>query len=269
MGILNVTPDSFSDGGRFSSSDAAAEAGLAMFDQGAAIVDVGGESTRPSGEDYGSGYSDVDAAEELARVIPVIERLARERPDRLVSIDTVKPSVAAAALDSGAAIVNDVSGGSHDPTIQDVVAERNAIYVTMHGHDRTDRRTVEEVEYADVTEFVYRDLFNKVVAARDRGIGSIVIDPGIGFAKGAGDSARLIRELWRISPLGLPILVGASRKSFIGRALGGRPVDDRTCGSIGAAAAASMNGASILRVHDVRETCDFFRLYGLLRDGRL
>ncbi len=266
MGILNVTPDSFSDGGQYRSLAEAVDAGIGMVDEGAAILDIGGESTRPASREYGEGFARVNENEEITRVLPVIEGVLAARPDAFVSIDTVKPAVAEAAVAAGAGMINDVAAGQYDKRIWQVAAENSVIYVAMHGHDPQDERAVEDIRYDDPTGSTYRWLFERVTEIRQHGVANIVVDPGIGFSKGAPDSARVIRELWRLSPIGLPILIGLSRKSLIGRTLGGLPVDERLYGSLGAAAAAAMNGASILRVHDVRETIEFFRLFSLLRD---
>ena len=266
MGILNVTPDSFSDGGTYGTVDEAVEKALRMYDDGAHIIDVGGESTRPPGRDYGEGSSTVDVEEEIERTIPVIERIHRERPEVLISIDTMKPEVAARAIAAGAGIINDVSGGRYDREIWNVAIDADVPYVLMHGHDPNDRRPVDEFEYDDVTTDVYAWLWRQVVLARGIGLGKIIIDPGIGFAKGAVDSTRLVRELWRFAPIGLPVMVGLSRKAFVGRILGGEEVSGRLHGSIGGAIAASLNGASILRLHDVPETVDALKVFAVLHD---
>ncbi len=266
MGIINVTPDSFSDGGAYRSADDAIEAGVRMAEAGATIVDIGGESTRPPGQDYGEGSREVSLAEEIDRTLPVVEGIVRASPDTIVSIDTMKPEVARRALEVGARMVNDVSGGSYDRSIWEVAAIADATYVVMHGHDPSHRAEIETISYEDVTSEVYAWLWNRTIEARGAGVSNIIIDPGIGFAKRGADSIRLLRELWRLQPIGLPIMIGLSRKSFIGRVLDGAAVDERLFGSIGGALAASLNGASILRVHDVRETVEAFRVFSLLRD---
>lgn len=266
MGILNVTPDSFSDGGAYASVEEAVAVALQMCEDGATIIDVGGESTRPPGRDYGAGSVDVPLDEELARTIPVIEGICRERSDVTVSIDTMKPEVAERALRAGAAIINDVSGGEYDRRIWQVALEHDAPYVLMHGHDPEQRRPVEENSYDDVVTDVYAWLWRQVVAARAAGLTKLVVDPGIGFSKTAVDSIRLVRELWRFLPIELPVMVGLSRKSFIGRILGGREAEERLYGSIGGAVAAALNGASILRVHDVRATVEALKVFALVHD---
>lgn len=266
MGIINVTPDSFSDGGAFRTHDDAIQAGVQMALEGASIIDIGGESTRPPGQDYGEGSHEVSLQDEIERTIPVVEGIVRECPEHLVSIDTMKSEVARRALEAGARMVNDVSGGSYDRSIWEVAAAADAHYVIMHGHDPAARRAPEKVDYRDVTSNVYSWLWNRTIEARNAGVSKIIIDPGVGFAKHAADSIRVLRELWRLQPIGLPIMIGLSRKSFIGRVLDGAGVDARLYGSIGGALAASMNGASILRVHDVCETVEAFKVFSLLRD---
>ena len=266
MGIINVTPDSFSDGGAFGSVEEAIEAGSRMARQGASIIDVGGESTRPPGADYGDGSAVVSVEEELDRTIPVVEGIVRACDNQIVSIDTMKPEVARRAVEAGAGMINDVSGGSYDREIWQVAAEADVHYVVMHGHDPERREPVEKVNYRDVTAEVYDWLWHRTIEARNAGVRKLLIDPGIGFAKHAADSVRLLRELWRLHPIGLPIVVGLSRKSLIGRILEGADLSDRLFGSIGGAIAASMNGASVLRVHDVRQTVEAIKVFSLVRD---
>lgn len=264
MGILNVTPDSFSDGGRYATTGEAVDHGVRLLDEGADILDIGGESTRPPGKTYGTGAAAVDAAEELSRVVPVIERIVALRPSAIVSIDTTKRGVAAAALAAGARIVNDVGGGEHDPAIIDVAARHDAPLIVMHGHPPGERRPIDAIVYDDVVGTVRSYLAGRIEAARASGVRTIIIDPGIGFGKRPEDSERLIRELSALRGIGAPILVGASRKAFIGRRLNGAGASERLFGSIAAAAAASLNGASIVRVHDVRPTVEFFMLFSPL-----
>lgn len=265
MGVLNVTPDSFSDGGLYASTDAAVEHGARMADEGADIIDVGGESTRPSGNDYGAGAARVNASEEIARVVPVIERLRSMRPGVAISVDTMKPEVAAAALAAGATIVNDVSAARYDAAILDVAAAHGATYVAMHGHDPADTAPVQAHRYADVVAETFAFLAERIALATARGVQRVIGDVGIGFAKGAADSERLLREHEQFLALGVPMLVGASRKAFIGRALGGISTEERLYGTLAAHAVAFMHGASIVRVHDVRAAREFFHMFGRLR----
>lgn len=262
MGIVNVTPDSFSDGGEFMPAEAAVAHGLRLLDEGADIIDIGGESTRPPGTDYGAGAGAIDPEEELRRVLPAVRGIMAARPDAVISIDTMKPEVAEAIIREGGAIINDVSAGLYDASILDVAARYNVPYIAMHGHDPKDRRPADEIVYDDVVATAASFLEERITLARKAGVTQVIADPGIGFAKGSSDSMRLIRELGRLRRPGVPLLVGASRKSFIGRALGGIPPSERLFGTLGAHAAAAMQGADIVRVHDVRPAVEFFRLFG-------
>ncbi len=250
MGILNVTPDSFSDGGVHGDSVAV---GLAMGRDGADIIDVGGESTRP-------GAAVVDVATEMSRVVPVVRALAAA--GLVVSIDTRNAVTMRAALAAGACIVNDVSGLSHDPESASVVAECGCLVVLMHM--RGDPATMAQfAEYQDVVGDVLSELSVRVAAAEAMGISRsrIAVDPGFGFAKRGADSQRLLQHLERLHVLGLPVLVGVSRKGFIGT-LSGQPVAaERFPGSIAAALWAVAKGASILRVHDVAQTVQAVRVW--------
>ena len=245
MGIVNVTPDSFSDGGRFLDADAAVAQGKRLLEEGADLLDVGGESTRP-------GAKPVPVAEELQRVIPVIERLVREA-GACVSVDTRKAAVAEAALAAGAAIVNDVSALRADPALGGVVARAGAGLVLMHmqGEPRTMQK---EPAYAEVVTEVIGFLRERGAAAAAAGISAeaIVYDPGIGFGKTAAHNLEILRRLPEFSALGRPLLVGPSRKAFIGQVLGGLPPAERGDGTAAAVALSVAGGAAILRVHDVK-----------------
>jgi dihydropteroate synthase len=260
MGVLNVTPDSFSDGGRFKDAEAAVRAGLALFAAGADWVDVGGESTRPG------GTSRVDAETERARVVPVIEGLRREGAGTL-SIDTTRAAVARAALDAGADLVNDVSGLRFDPALARLVAERKVPLVVMHlrGDFETMHR---EPRYADVMGEVADELGRALVRGEEAGVRreSMIVDPGIGFAKDASHSLEVLRRLPELGALDRPILVGPSRKSFIGKVLD-RPVGERLFGTAAAVAAAVLGGAHVVRVHDVAEMVEVVRLSDAIRGG--
>ena len=245
MGILNVTPDSFSDGGRFLDRAAAVAHATRMVDDGADILDVGGESTRP-------GSNAVSVDEELERVRPVIERLAELHPAIPISIDTRKASVAAEALAAGAAIVNDVSGGA-DPEMFDVVRERDAAVVLMHM--RGEPKTMQEApRYDDVVGEVHEYLRQRIEAAELAGIDPerIAIDPGIGFGKDLEHNLELMRRVDVLLDLRRPVLVGPSRKRFLGTILD-VPEDDRVEGTIGAVVWLVSRGAHLARVHDVKE----------------
>jgi dihydropteroate synthase len=261
MGIVNVTPDSFSEGGRFFDADEATEHAARMVADGADVVDVGGESTRP-------GSDLVPADEELKRVIPVIERLREQIPGVPISIDTRKAEVAARALDAGASIVNDVSAGG-DPEMFDVVRERDAAIVLMHM--KGEPKTMQEApNYDDVVGEVHEYLRERIEAAEFAGIEAerIAIDPGIGFGKDLGHNLELIRRVDAFLDLGRPVLVGPSRKRFIGTILD-LPEDQRVEGTIGAVAWMVARGAHAVRVHDVREVVRAVRVIdAIARAGR-
>ena len=246
MGILNVTPDSFSDGGDYASVDAAVERGIEMVRHGAAIIDIGGESTRP-------GSAAVDADEEIRRVVPVIRELSRQT-DTPISIDTSKAGVAEAALATGAVILNDVSGLHADPAMAGILAATGAGCVIMHMRGTPD--TMQQfTHYEDLCGEIHTyfrttmDYAESAGIARDR----IMLDPGIGFSKTAEQNLILIAETQRFRDLGRPILVGPSRKSFIAALLEGSPPKERVWGTAGAIAASIIYGADVLRVHDVDE----------------
>lgn len=249
MGILNVTPDSFSDGGRWDDPGRAVDQGLKLLAEGADLLDVGGESTRP-------GAGPVSAAEETRRVVPVIRELARQA-DRPLSVDTRKAAVAAAALAAGARMVNDVSALA-DPAMASLVAESGAAMVLMHM--RGDPETMQrDPRYGDPVEEVYRWLEERLAAARAAGIARdrLAADPGIGFGKRVADNTTLIRRLGEFHSLGVPLLLGASRKSFLGALMDEPDPGRRLEGSLAAAGRASAAGVQLLRVHDVAATRRF------------
>jgi dihydropteroate synthase len=246
MGIVNVTPDSFSDGGRYLDADAAVEHALRLADEGADVLDVGGESTRP-------GADPVSPEKEMERVLPVVEVLA-SKAVVAVSIDTSKAAVARAALEAGAQIVNDVAAGRFDPDVLSVAAERGAPVVLMHM--RGEPRTMQQnPSYTDVVGEVAAFLDERAEAAITAGVprDKIIIDPGFGFGKTREHNLTLLARLREFRCLGFPVLAGTSRKSFIGATLGDLPVDERLEGTAATVALAVANGASIVRVHDVRE----------------
>jgi dihydropteroate synthase len=243
MGIVNVTPDSFSDGGLFLDAEAAVAHGRELAGQGAEILDVGGESTRP-------GAEEVSAEEEMARVVPVVRGLSETAT---VSIDTSKASVAEAALDAGATIVNDVTALRHDPEIGALCAERGAGLVLMHMQG--DPRTMQEdPSYDDVVDDVKAFLAERMEVAVGAGIDEerVWLDPGIGFGKTLDHNLELLRRLGELRELGRPLVVGTSRKSFIGR-IDGSEVGERLGGTIASSILAAAEGADVLRVHDVAE----------------
>ncbi len=250
MGILNVTPDSFSDGGRMDPAAAIAH-GLEMAEAGADIVDVGGESTRP-------GAAEIEPAEEGRRVLPVIAALARQGV--AVSIDTRHAATMAAALEAGARIVNDVSALAHDPAAAALAAARACPVVLMHM--RGDPATMNALaSYDDVAVEVTRELAARLAAARAAGVADVALDPGIGFAKRAEHNLALLRHIGLLHNLGCPLLVGVSRKAFIGRLTGASDPRDRVAGSLAAALPAALAGATVLRVHDVTETAQAVRVW--------
>ncbi len=244
MGVVNVTPDSFSDGGLYLDPEAAIGHGRELAAQGAAILDVGGESTRP-------GAEEVPVVEELRRVVPVVAGLAGG--EAAISIDTSKAAVAEAALDAGATIVNDVTALRGDPEMAALCAERGATVVLMHMLG-TPRTMQEEPRYGDVVAEVKAFLAERLEAATSAGIGEerIWLDPGIGFGKTAAHNLELLRRLGELRGLGRPLVIGTSRKSFIGRLDGSAP-DERLGGTIASTVLAAAAGAEILRVHDVAE----------------
>jgi dihydropteroate synthase len=260
MGIVNVTPDSFSDGGEHLDPAVAVEAALRMERDGAAIVDIGGESTRP-------GAGPVGEQLELDRVIPVVENV-RRRSSVTISIDTSKAAVAEAALHAGADVVNDVTALRGDPRMSDVVRRSSAAVILMHMRG-TPRTMQQNPSYDDVVREVASELAAWRDAALAAGIApdAIMVDPGIGFAKSAAHNLEILASLERFTALG-PLVVGASRKSFVGQ-LTGRPAGaERVSGSLAAVAAAAAGGAAIVRVHDVAETADFLAVYGAIGSAR-
>jgi dihydropteroate synthase len=248
MGVVNVTPDSFSDGGLYLDPEAAVQRGLELADEGAAILDVGGESTRP-------GAEPVDAAEETHRVVPVVEGLAAA--GLRVSVDTTKLAVGQAALDAGATIVNDVSAFRFSPELAGLVADRGAHCCLMHmlGEPRTMQ---DDPRYEDVVADVKAFLEERLAFATAEGVPEdhVWLDPGIGFGKTVEHNLELLRRLDEIVALGRPVVVGTSRKSFLGKLTGGRPEGERLPGTIATNVLALERGASVFRVHDVAPVAD-------------
>ena len=243
MGILNVTPDSFSDGGRYLDTERAIAHGQKLEEEGADFIDIGGESTRP-------GSESVTIEEEIRRVIPVIDALAK-KIHIPISIDTCKSEVADAALQAGAALVNDISAMTFDVKMASVAVKNQASVVLMHMQG-TPKTMQLNPSYRNVTEDVKQYLLERVEAAVNAGINQIIIDPGVGFGKKFEHNLQLLKELYLLTSLGRPLLVGVSRKSFLGAILN-VPPDDRIEGTAAAVTASIMNGANIIRVHDVKE----------------
>ena len=253
MGILNITPDSFSDGGQHLDVDRAVEAGLRMVEAGADILDVGGESTRPGAESVG-------ADEELRRVLPVVEGLARST-DALISIDTYKAVVASAAVERGAAIINDISGLQYDRALGGVAARTGAALILMHTRGRS-REMYERAVYTDVVAEVTTELQQAIDRATAAGVKreALVVDPGFGFAKAPDHSFTLLARLSELASVDRPILSGPSRKSFLKLAIGDREPGARVWGTAAAVTVSVLLGAHILRVHDVAAMVDVIRV---------
>ena len=264
MGVCNVTPDSFSDGGMLASAEAAIAHGLAMFDEGASIIDVGGESTRP-------GAEPVSEQDELSRVIPVIEALANASADLRISVDTTKLAVAAAALEAGASYINDVSGFRHEPQMAALVADSGCDCCLMHMLG-TPQTMQNDPHYDDVVGEVAQFLSERAEEALAAGIAreKISVDPGIGFGKTLQHNIDLLNGLPTIAALGYPVVIGLSRKRFLGEITGTERPDQRVASTIAANVLAFERGASTFRVHDVRATVDALKVAAatLTRDGR-
>ena len=260
MAILNVTPDSFSDGGRFTSAEAAAEEGARYADLGAAIVDIGGESTRPKGRTYGEGAGEISSDEEEKRVLPVLSLLRSMRPSLALSVDTRRASVARAALDAGADVVNVVTGLDVPADLLELVASRGAAIVLNHCRGMPST-TFEESSFSDVVSEVTADLRAARARAISAGISEqrIFLDPGFGFGKTPDQNFALLGALDRLAPPSVPLVVGASRKAFLG-AVSGALVNDRlpeSLAAVAASAAAARTRPVLVRVHDVEETVRF------------
>jgi dihydropteroate synthase len=260
MGIVNVTPDSFSDGGDFLEQQAAIDHALKLVEDGADILDIGGESTRP-------GAEPVSATEEIRRVVGVIAEV-RQHTDRLISIDTTKSEVARQALAAGADIVNDISGLTFDPEIVSVCAESDCGVICMHilGTPETMQA---DPHYDDVVSDVRSFLSDRLTALEESGIARerVVTDPGIGFGKTAEHNVELLSNIAALRDLGRPVLIGHSRKRFLAKVLG-RPVEERTFGTIGVAIAVAAQGADMIRVHDVRDTRDSLLAWHAITDSK-
>lgn len=258
MAVLNITPDSFSDGGKYFNAESAAKRAREMIDEGADIIDIGGESTRP-------GAQPVDEEEEVRRVIPVINEI-REFSDIPISVDTYKSKVAHDAIKSGADIVNDISGLQFDAKMIRVLKEFDVPVVVMHIKG-TPKDMQKNPQYNDLMREMLEYFEERIKTLRESGVEKIIIDPGIGFGKKYEDNLKILNNLNEFTVFGLPVLVGSSRKSFIGTALSGRDVNDRLYGSLAAGATALLNGASILRVHDVKPHKDLIKVIRAILNG--
>jgi dihydropteroate synthase len=260
MGVVNLTPDSFSDGGLYLEPARALEHGLRLLEEGADLLDLGAESTRPGGGVYGSGARTLTAEEELDRLLPVLEEL-RRATDAPLSVDTRKGPVARAVLAAGADLVNDISLLS-DPDLGRATAAAGCPLVLMHS--RGELATMQQrIHFEDLLGEIRAELAEAVDRAVDLGVvrEQIVVDPGIGFGKSYAQNGELLARFHELEALGLPILIGASRKSFLGHLTGGAPPQDRLAGSLAAVGRAALGGAAFVRVHDVRETVRFLAVW--------
>lgn len=256
MGILNATPDSFSDGGEFYDTERALLRIGTMISEGAEIIDVGGESTRP-------GSEPVSEAEETRRVIPLLQKAVQNFPDVLFSIDTTKYSVAKLALEAGVQIVNDVSGLKKEPRLAELCASFGAGYVLMHSQG--DPKTMQlNPQYDNVIDEISLFFEEGIEQLKQAGVESIILDPGIGFGKTLRHNCSIVADLKKFTNFGYPLLMGASRKSMIGQILNNRPVEGRLAGTIAVHYHSLLQGASILRVHDVQEAYDSIQVYNSL-----
>lgn len=256
MGILNATPDSFSDGGDYDSVDKAFERIQKMVEQGAEIIDIGGESTRP-------GSDPVSDSEELDRVMPILEKAISAFPNTLFSSDTTKYTVAKAALEAGVHMINDVSGLAKEPRLTNLCAQYKAGYVLMHS--KGDPKTMQKNPvYEDVVAEISDYFKEKISVLKQSGVESIILDPGLGFGKTLLHNLQIVRELRNFLTFGYPILVGASRKSMIGQILGNRNTDGRLTGTVALHYHTLLQGVKILRVHDVQEAFDSIQVFNAL-----
>jgi dihydropteroate synthase len=258
MGILNVTPDSFSDGGKFNSKDRALQHVEEMLKNGADIIDIGGESTRP-------GADEVPLEEEINRTAPVIEAIRKEFKDAVISIDTYKAGVAKRALESGANIINDISGLRFDEKMPSVTAEYNVPAIVMHIKG-TPKNMQKNPHYDNVIKELLEYFDERINTLKKQNVNKIIIDPGIGFGKRIEDNLRIIKHISAFTIFKLPILLGASRKSFIGKVLD-RTVSERLTGTLTANAYGILNGANIVRVHDVKEHAEMLKMLEAIRNA--
>lgn len=257
MGILNVTPDSFSDGGKYTDVNRAMDRIHIMLKNGAEIIDVGGESTRP-------GAEHVSEQEEIDRVMPILEKAIPTFTKAIFSIDTTKFEVAQKAIEAGATIVNDVSGLQNEPRLAELCASHNATYILMH--TQGDPKTMQkDPTYTDVVEDICQFFEEKLMELREKGVHKIILDPGIGFGKTKDHNLKLTAHLDKFQKFGLPVMFAASRKSVIGDVLGGREVDGRLIGTVALHYHALTKGAKILRVHDVKEASDSIRIFNAVQ----
>jgi dihydropteroate synthase len=259
MGILNVTPDSFSDGGEYNQKEVALKRIEEMIREGADIIDIGGESTRP-------GSDPVSVDEEASRVLPVLEAALERFPDTIYSVDTTKYEVARQALELGAHIINDVSGLRKEPRFAELCADFNAGYVLMHSQG--DPKTMQKnPEYEDVVSDIMDFFGHRIEVLKNAGVENVFVDPGIGFGKTLQHNLKIISELHKFTKFGYPIMMGASRKSMIGQILDSRPASGRLAGTIAVHYHSLINGTKLLRVHDVQEASDSIQVYNAIKSS--
>ncbi|MCS6957577.1 MAG: dihydropteroate synthase [Aquificaceae bacterium] len=264
MGVLNVTPDSFSDGGLYFKPTDAVKKALRMVEEGADIIDIGGESTRP-------GSQRISAQEELQRILPVLKEVRKELPNLWISVDTYKSEVAEVCLQEGADIINDISGGTFDPNIFNLISKHNCPYVLTHIKGRPETWKDMPIVYEDVVEEIASWFNSRLESLQEKGYkGQVILDPGIGFGKLPEHNIEIIKRFDEFRLFGLPLMVGLSRKSFIGLVIEGllkkkTEPQERLYGSLGALALAVIKGAHIVRVHDVRQTREFLALLDTVR----
>ncbi|PKD43168.1 dihydropteroate synthase [Rhodohalobacter barkolensis] len=259
MGILNVTPDSFSDGGEYNQKEVALKRIEEMIREGAEIIDIGGESTRP-------GSDPVSVDEEVSRVLPVLEAALEKFPDTIYSVDTTKYEVARQALELGAHIINDVSGLRKEPRFAELCSEFNAGYVLMHSQG--DPKTMQKnPDYEDVVSDIIAFLSRQIEVLKNAGVENVFVDPGIGFGKTLQHNLKIISGLHKFTKFGYPIMMGASRKSMIGQILDNRPASGRLAGTIAVHYQSLINGAKLLRVHDVQEASDSIQVYNAIKSS--
>jgi dihydropteroate synthase len=256
MGILNLTPDSFFDGGYYCNEASMLGQAGKMVSEGADIIDVGAVSTRP-------GSRPVSEMEEESRLFPALERIRKHFPDTVISVDTFRASIAEKAIDAGAGMVNDISGGRMEPAIAGIVARKNIPFVLMHMQGEP-ANMQQNPAYSDVVEDIASYFAEHVHALRQKGVGQLILDPGFGFGKTVEHNYELLRNLRRFVDFGLPLMVGLSRKSFINTVLGIKP-SEALNGTTVLNTMAVMNGAHILRVHDVREAVEVVKLYNYIK----
>lgn len=257
MGILNITPDSFSDGGAFTTADKAIDRMGTMLEEGAAIIDIGGESTRP-------GSDPVSLQEELDRVMPVLETAVRAFPEAVFSVDTTKFEVAEQALKLGVHIINDVSGLQKEPRFSDLCSSYQAGYILMHS--KGDPKTMQKNPVYDDLIREVSDFFKKKLQILETaGVKTVIVDPGIGFGKTLQHNLQIVAELPEFTTFGYPVMMAASRKSMVGQLLDNRPADGRLAGTLAVHYHSLINGAKILRVHDVQEAVDSVQVFNALR----